>query len=240
MKTKYLLIILLLAIGMSVVGQPDTIYTPYGTSVIVTEPEPMDSEDRHYWDSIYEDDHSSAEFHVVWPDIPNYPNLSSTMKFNCHGYAWHMYWLGANLQDQLAEPYEMSYTEAANYFEDPSFKECTKSEADIWWMNGGSHSAVATDRTDTLKSKWGIGPLATHHKDDHPYTPVTSVTYYKECYREVSGFITSDDTLYHCKVNLYSTSVSNNVDLEIEYEDWLLIEDTFLTGTGVTLYFHPE
>jgi len=241
MKTKYIISILLLTIGMSVVGQSDTIYTPYGTSVTVSEPDDMDSEDRHYWDSVYADDYPDAEFHAVWPDPPTYPNLSSTLRFNCHGYAWHMYWLGEDLEDQLDEPYEMSVSQAAKYFTDPSFKECTQSEAEIWWINDGAHSAVATGNPDYLKSKWGDGPLATHEIDDQPYTVDYQTTnFYRKCYREVTVNVDSDDTMYHCKVKLYDSSVSSNVDFEIEYEDWLIIDSDFATGTGSTLYLHPE
>lgn len=237
MKTKYIISILFLSLGLVVIGQT-TIYTPYGTSVSVTKPDDMDSDDRDYWDDYYRNRHADPEFHVIWPDPPLYPNLSSSMKFNCHGYAWHMYWFGEEYE--LNDPCVMSDTEAENYFNDPSFKECTKPDADIWWMNGGSHSAVATDRTDTLKSKWGIGPLATHHKDDHPYTPVTSVIYYKECYKEIDGVYYSDISLELCKAKYTSLQINTNVDVEIEYEDWLLIESDFVTGTGSTLYLHPE
>jgi hypothetical protein len=243
MKTKYIISILFLSLGLVVIGQTTTIYTPYGTEVSVTEPEDMSSWARNNRDYYYRVtlNHPDAIFHVVWPDPPTYLYLSSTLKFNCHGYAWHMYWLGADLEDQLDEPYEMSYTEAANYFTDPSFKECTQSEADIWWINNGTHSAVATGDPEFLKSKWGDGPLATHEIDDQPYTvdyPTTS--FYRKCYREVHRIFDSDITLEHCKVMFYESSVYSNVDLEIEYEDWLLIERDFVTGTGSTLYLHPE
>lgn len=239
MKKKIIISILFLSLGLFVIGQT-TIYTPYGTSVSVTEPEDMTSWARNNRDYYYRvtQNHPDAIFHVVWPDPPTYLYLSSTLKFNCHGYAWHMFWLG---EDELDEPYEMSDTEAANYFTDPSFKECTQSEADIWWINNGTHSAVATGDPDYLKSKWGDGPLATHEIDDQPYTVDYDFThFYRKCYREVTGNVPSDDTWYHCKVKLYDSNVNSNVDLTIEYEDWLLIESDFGTGSGSTLYLYPE
>jgi hypothetical protein len=58
-----------------------------------------------------------------------------------------------------------------------------------------------------LKSKWGDGPLATHEIDDQPYTvDYQNTNFYRKCYREVNGFITSDDILYHCKVTVNSLS----------------------------------
>lgn len=241
MKSKIIIGIPILFLGLLVMGQTPTVQTPYGTSVDVWTQDEMgdDPDDRHVNDDLYDRYIDSGA--VFFPTLPggNSPYPSSTSKFNCHGYAWHMSWMGPT--NEFDEPWNMTDLEAANYFNDPSFKSCAKADADVWWINGGTHSALATGNPDELKSKWGTGPLATHGIGDYdsPY-PITSVTYYKECYREVSGFIPSDDTQYHCKVNVNGTTVFSNVDFEIEYEDWLLIEDSFLTGTGSTLYFHPE
>jgi len=236
MKTIFIISIFLVGIKTSVMCQ-NTVETPYGTSVDVWTQSDMIGWQRDTMDTRYATAYPDATFHPTLPDAPYDPSSSS--KFNCHGYAWYMSWMGPT--KEFDDPWNMTDTEAANYFNDPSFKSCAKADADIWWINGGTHSALATANTDELKSKWGVGPLATHgiEDDDSPY-PITSVTYYKECYREVYGNYTSDDTLYHCKVNIFSVAVSNNVDLEIEYEDWLLIESDFSTGTGSTLYLHPE
>ena len=237
MKSKYILSVLISFMGLSVMGQY-TVETPWGTTVNVWTQDDQDPGDRDEMDDDYAGDYPDAEFQPTLT-TQNYPNLSSTSKFNCHGYAWYMYWFGD--ADEMDDPWNMNDTEAAKYFNDPSFKSCAIADADIWWINGGTHSALATDNANELKSKWGVGPLAIHgiENDDSPY-PITSVTYYKKCYREVSGLFTSDITLNHCKVKFNSTTVFNYVDLEIEYEDWLLIEDNFLTGTGTTLYIHPD
>ena len=238
MKSIYIISILLFVMSLSVLGQY-TVETPWGSTVNVWTQDDQEPEDRDEMDDDYADEYPDAEFHTTIPDLPNYPNLSSTSKFNCHGYAWHMYWLGS--AHEFDAPWNMNDTEADNYFNDPSFKECAKANADIWWINGGTHSALATGTTDELLSKWGIGPMATHgiENDDSPY-PITSVTYYKKCYREASGDYYSDITLDHCKVKFNNTNVHNYVDLEIEFEDWLIIEGTFTTGTGTTLYIHPD
>ncbi len=238
MKTKYIISVFLLVLGMSVIGQ--TVYTPWGTIVSVWTPQddmiPSQRDQMDQDHSDYEDD--GAYFHNTLYGDSNYPWPSSTSKFNCHGYAWYMYWRGS--YQEFNAPWNMNTTEADNYFTDPSFIECTKSEADIWWINGGTHSAVATSVTDRLKSKWGTGPLATHHKDNQPNAPIYSVNYYKVCLYEATGDIYSDITMDYCAVKLTDTSVSNYVDLEIEYEKGVLINGPFSTGSGSTLYFHPN
>lgn len=237
MKIRNCIIILLAVTCVSIYGQSPTVQTPWGTTVNVFEQTEYTPSTRDYWDSYYENLHPDADFHVTWPVYPSYPNLSSSSRFNCHGYAWHMFWFDPG--DELDDPYNMNSSEAEKYFTDPSFKECSKSEADIWWINNGSHSAVATDTENILISKWGIGPLATHHKDDHPYTSST-VTYYKKCFKEVTANYYSDITLEFCAVEFNNSSVSNNVDLEVEYEENLRIVGTFSTGTAATLSFHPD
>ena len=42
------------------------------------------------------------------------------------------------------------------------------------------------------------------------------------------------------KVEFVNCSVSSNADLDVEVEDWLLIEGPFSTGSGSTLNFHSE
>ncbi len=167
-------------------------------------------------DDDYAGDYPDAVLQTTIPDLPNYPNLSSTSKFNCHGYAWHMYWLGED--HEFDAPWNMNTSEATNYFTNaPSYKACSEAEADIWWINGGSHSALATETPGILLSKWGIGPLAIHGTGDldSPY-PIESVTYYKKCVYEATSAFDSDITLDHCKVQFNNTIVYNYVDLEIE------------------------
>ncbi|MBT4360129.1 MAG: hypothetical protein HOD11_04080 [Candidatus Marinimicrobia bacterium] len=237
MKTKYIISILILSLSLVVIGQT-TIHTPWGTSVSVTEPDEGDLSGRLYWEDLRRGQWPNADYKTTWP-VTGYPNLSSTFRFNCHGYAWHMFWFGEDYE--LDEPVKMEYTEAGNYFNDHSFKECTQAEADIWWINGGSHSAVATDNPAFLKSKWADGPLATHRIAESPYPPNMSyTTFYKKCLYESTGTIYTDNTMVHCAVRFDNTIVSNYVDLEIVYEEGVLIVGTFSTGTGATLYFHPD
>jgi len=225
-------------LGLVVIGQPSTIYTPWGTPVTVSEQGDMTPSQRATWDQEHSDyQDSGAFFHRTLIGDANNPWPSSTSTFNCHAYAWHMSLLGE--LHEFDDPYIMTDTEAEKYFDDPSYMECTKAEADVWWINNGAHSALAVSTTDWLKSKWGTGPLATHHKDNQP-TTITSVTYYKECSQNITTIYSVNATLSYCSVKLSNSSVAGNVDLEIEFEKAIQINGTFTTGSGATLDLHPE
>lgn len=243
MKTIYIISVLISFMGLFAMGQTPTIQTPWGSTVSVWTQEDMDPEHRYLMDQLYSDyvDEGAVLLQTL-PGDNNYPDVSSTLKFNCHGYAWYMYWLDPD--DQFDAPWQINDTEADNYFNDPSFVECTAAEADILWISNGAHSALTTDDPDDLLSKWGDGPLAVHGKDQGespwPITPSTTVTYYKKCLYEVTGEVDADDYLELCGVKFNNTSVLNYVDLEIEYEEGVVIEGAFTTGTGATLYLHPD
>jgi len=238
MKLKFVISILILFTGLFAIGQ-STVQTPWGTSVTVYTQGDMTYLQRIQSDLDHADDYPNADFHPTLPN-GNPSDPSSTSKFNCHGYAWHMFWLGRD--DEFDAPWNMNQSEAEKYFNDPSYKACSLAEADIWWINNGSHSALATETTGELLSKWDTGPLATHGTgyNDFPSAPITSVTYYKKCSKAYSSIFTSDDTKYECAVKLENSGLAINVDLEIEYEEAVLIEGPFSTSTGATLYIYPD
>lgn len=240
MKTRYLIIIILTLLGISVVGQTSsTVETPWGTTVNVWTPQnDMTLKQRDDMDDSVATQYPNADFLPTLPN-GNPTDPSSSSMFNCHGYAWFMY----HEEDEFDAPWNMHSNDAEKYFEDPSFAECTESEADILWINNGAHSALTTDDPDELLSKWATGPLAIHGKgsSDSPWPPTSSnTTYYKKCLEKISTTYYSDISLVYCAINFKNTVVSSNVDLEAEYEKVIKIEGTFSTGTGATLYFHPE
>jgi len=241
MKTKYLISILFLSMGSVVIGQ-STIYTPWGTPVTVAVQGDMTPSQRNDWDIYYDSLCPNARFLPTLFGNKLYPYPSSTSTFNCHGYAWYMYWRGS--ANEFDTTYIMNSSEAENYFEDPSFAECSEAEADIFWINNGAHTALTTSDSDTLLSKWSTGPLAIHGKGslDSPWPPISpnTVTYYKLCYQEYSLNFVVDETRSECAAQFENSSTSNNVDLEIEYEKAVRFIGTFSTGTGSTLYVHPD
>jgi len=115
----------------------------------------------------------------------------------------------------------------------------TEAEADMVWWNDGSHSALTTETPGTWRSKWNVGPLVEHDWEDQPYG-TTGLVYYKRCGYTITNMYNTDDLLHYCALHLVNSGISSNVDLEIEYEKRILIEGPFNTGTGATLYIHPE
>jgi len=193
---------------------------------------------RNSYDVWYENNYPNVVFIPTYISIPDYPDLSSTYTFNCHGYAWYMC-IGEIENHSLSDPKMMADSEASKYFNDGSFKECSKSEADVWWINNGAHSALSTSTTDYLQSKWDAGPLVYHYKDDSPYT-LNSVKYYKRCFYRITEFFTSNQALEYCRVEFLNTHVDDYVEFNVEYEDWILINGPFSTGTGAKLDLYPQ
>ena len=239
MKSRYIISVLLLFMGLFAMGQ-DSIQTPWGTTVSVWTQADMTPSQRNTMDDSLEAEYPDAQFHPTLFGNKFYRYPSSSSKFNFHGYAWYMYWQN----DEFDAPWNMHSYEAENYFDDPSFAECSEAEADILWINNGAHTALTTNDPDDLLSKWATGPLATHGKGslDSPWPPIApnSVTYYKKCYEEYSGIYYTDNTLNECSAQFENSGTSNYGDLEIEYEVAIRFEGIFSTGTGSTLYFHPD
>lgn len=241
MKSISIISVLLLFMGLFVMGQ-STIYTPWGTPVTVAVQADMTPIQRNNWDIYYISLCPNARFLPTLFGDKLYRYPSSTSTFNCHGYAWYMFWLGS--ANEFNTPYIMNSSEAENYFDDPSFEECSEAEADIFWINNGAHTALTTNDSDTLLSKWGTGPLAIHGKGslDSPWPPTApnTVTYYKLCYQEYTINFNVDETRNECAAQYENSSISNYVDLDIEYEKAVRFIGTFSTGTGSTLYIHPD
>lgn len=243
MKTIYIISVLISFMGLFAMGQTPTIQTPWGTTVDVWTQEDDDPEERYNNDQRYIIPYvnpGGANFLPTLPGDNNY-QPSSSLTFDCHGYAWYMYWRES---DPFGDPWHISPTEVANYWNDPSFVECTAAEADILWISNGAHSALTTTDTTKLLSKWGDGPLAVHGKaigqSPWPVTSSTTVTYYKKCLEEFTGTIYSDLDEDHCGTRFNDVTVSNFVEIDIEYEEGVVIEGTFITGIGVTLNIYPD
>ncbi len=220
-------------------GSIDTIvHTPYGNEVDATYvPVDANPSERHFLDSIRADSFPNAIFYPTYPDIPSYPDLSSTYRFNCHGYAWHMTKGDYSIED-FTDPVVMVYEYAELYFtNDPSFKECEVSEANIWWINDGAHSALATSSENHLKSKWDNGPLAYHHKNESPYS-ISSVSFYKLCFKRLTKYYSSYEFEDCCKLELLNSYINDEGNVDIEFEDWVELTGTFTVEEGAELFIH--
>lgn len=90
---------------------------------------------------------------------------SSSRRFNCHGYAWHMVeggdprWIGYSVP-----------TSEDIYMTDGSYIQvCNETyPGKVSWADG-DHSAITTSAPGVWTSKWNRYPLMTHDKNDNPF-----------------------------------------------------------------------
>ncbi len=157
------LFIVLFALGLSslTADDPRTLYTPRNTLVPDTYTcDEMSDSLRAELDSTYASNYPNAEQLTLWGE-----EYSSSERYNCHGYAWHM--IG---DDAINDPVWIGYYwpgEVQIYWQDGSYGEVSSSIATHVKYNT-NHSATTTDQQDIYISKWGSVPLMRHHKDYHP------------------------------------------------------------------------
>ena len=159
----------------------DDVYTPKGDLVEVTyiSAEWSDSM-RNVYDSIWSANYPNAT------RIDTYGGYSTTKKFNCHGYAWHVSEDG----DYVVIGIGTFNRDEAIYWEDTNHSYTIGSNQ----VKGGKvsygnfstydHSAVIADPaiygTGKVISKWYDKVLMLHDIDDSPYSYDTdSIKYYK-------------------------------------------------------------
>ncbi|RXF70152.1 hypothetical protein EKH83_09740 [Arcticibacter tournemirensis] len=108
--------------------------------------------------------------------LTTYDNVSSTRRFNCHGYAWYM----SELADPLSSPRWIGTTSTQEdiYMTDGSYTQ-TSGERYPGKVSYASddHSAITTNQPGWFISKWGQAILCRHRWDDTPYNE-SSLKYY--------------------------------------------------------------
>ena len=132
--------------------------------------------------------------------IITYDNLSSTAKFNCHGYAWLRVeggpdrWIGHEYAEM--GKYPDIYMTDGSYVEVPAGTHPAK----VFWERPKDHSAITTSHPDTVISKWNRWPLMKHYWSDSPFKGGT-LHYY------VRPTITGSKNI--CVGSSYTFSVTN-------------------------------
>ncbi|MEK7718446.1 MAG: hypothetical protein AAB347_02365 [Bacteroidota bacterium] len=120
-------------------------------------------------------------FATAYPNavqITTYDGFSSTRRFNCHGYAWHISEGGSDRWIGLGSPYDND--PEYGYWDDGSYVEVIGSvpyPGKVNWSSG-DHSAITTENSGILISKWNEYPLMRHAWDDSPYG-TSNLKYYK-------------------------------------------------------------
>ena len=182
MKKLFFLILTFIAFSYCLIAQPGPndvradVLTPKGSTVVAW----ILAEDSWKLRSDYDADY--AFFYPNATQIKTYDGLSSTKKFNCHGFAWLRSvegidrWIGTG----WSAPHDIPDPEMI-YMTDGSYEKATGHvyPGKVFWGGyGEDHSAITTSHPDTVISKWKWWPLMKHHKDDNPFGPSSNYLYY--------------------------------------------------------------
>lgn len=237
LNKKYMRMIIIFSFSLLIMPalHADTwrnIYTPNGT--LVGDSKKLD--EMHYtWREYYDDYYAAAypnaiQIKLWWDDY------SSSRRYNCHGYAWHM--IGDNA---INDPVWIGYNNPGNtwkYWQDESYTAVGEKFATMVDYSG-DHSAVTTSQTNYYISKWNKYPLVRHHKN---YTPGygTPVGFYKRT-PAPSIYISGP---YYLNVNQSGTFTANtngNPGTYGFYKWWYRNDGDELKGTKappVGIWFH--
>ncbi len=178
MKSKLIVLVLTILylnfyyIELSVAQTRSDVCTPKGNSVIAyITTENLDNM-RAYYDNYYANAYPNAE------QIITYDGYSSTRRFNCHGYAWHISDGGSARWIGMGSPYDNN--PEYQYWQDGSYSEVSgyvPYPGKVNWASG-DHSAITTTESGVLISKWNEYPLMKHAWNDSPYG-TSNLKYYK-------------------------------------------------------------
>ena len=153
------------------------IYTPMGSFVNTWLTCEAATSVREAYDDLYRGRYPDAEMIIV------YDGLSSTRKFNCHGYAWLRVeqgidrWIG--YENYEKGTYPDIYIADGSYIEVPS----ETFPGVVFWDReyDGDHSAITTENPGWFISKWNQYPLFWHRWNNSPYGTATLKYYVRNC-----------------------------------------------------------
>ncbi|NQU88145.1 MAG: T9SS type A sorting domain-containing protein [Mariniphaga sp.] len=174
MKKKYYILnlsFILLLISINVITNAQgTVKTPMNQTVYV-----LSDYDNPTWIALWEADAAD------WIDDNNSGAVrigAATSNYNCHSYAWHVS-DGGNSGDCWMN-YEYGGSNLSKYWTNDSYSSTYSigNYKKLFYGTSANHSAITTDQTGVVKSKWGTWPLYRHGRTDCPYEN-PSFTYYE-------------------------------------------------------------
>jgi hypothetical protein len=189
------------------------IYTPMGSSVVTWLTCEASTANRVNSDNYYSNAYPNAEMIIV------YDGLSSTRKFNCHGYAWLR--VEQNIDRWIGYMYT---TDEDIYMTDGSYLQVSQETypGKVSWASG-DHTAITTEQQGWFISKWNQFPLFRHRWDDTPYGTTNLKYYVRNC--SISGgsavdfynqTVSSDTNVVSCgDINVQNVTVTNGAKLTL-------------------------
>ena len=252
MKKMLILVLTSIAFSYSLKAQPncnsvtpygDTlrcdIFTPMGNLVVTYSMVEAATSTREWYDDYWSSRYPNAEMIIV------YDGLSSTRKFNCHGYAWLRVeqgidrWIGYDWPD--IGMYPDIYITDSSYIEVSSE---TFPGKVFWDIPGdpyryGDHTAITTEQPGWFISKWNMYPLFKHQWNDSPYG--TNFKYYvrncsvlgNETVNVTDRTIDSDTPIKSCgNINVQYVTVTNGATLTLEAAGNIDIQDMIVINNS--------
>jgi len=221
------------------------IRTPMGSEIVtLLESCEMSEGNRLYWDNYYFQNYPNAI------QIPTYDGYSSTIKFNCHGYAWIRVEQGIDRWINRDMPGTTNIN-LGRYMTDGSYDIISQETfpGKVFWTSD-DHSAITTPEPGVVISKWWYGPLCRHDLDDSPYGSVRlnhslpiSVKYYvRNCPTFGTLIINLEDEIIStnrtesaCSINVKNVQVENGAKLILNTENRTTILKNFKVELGSEL-----
>jgi hypothetical protein len=205
------------------------IYTPMGSSVSTWLTCEDDISWREYLDDYYSSAYPNAEMIIV------YDGVSSTRKFNCHGYAW----LRVEQETDRWLGYYPDNIDPDIYMTDGSYVQVTSETfpGKVFWPKADDHSAITTEHQGWFISKWGRCPLFRHHWDDQPYGTNNLKYYVKNCTLNISDqTINEDRPVTSCgDIYVQDVTVEDDAKLTLDAAGKTVIEKNFKVQLGSRL-----
>lgn len=226
---------------LSLKGQCDVwmydIYTPVGSQVLTYLTCEASTVTRMAFDDNYAAVYPNAQKIIV------YDNLSSTRKFNCHGYAWLRVEQGIDRWIGVGKP--LDYNPEKVYIQDSSYIEVPQETFPgkvVYWANN-DHAAITTKEQGWVISKWNQYPLFRHKLNDSPYNSLGVKYYVKNCPAigyEIVNFINQSPIIEtHVKscgdINTQNVNVQNGATLILDAVNTTIINAPFEVQMGSQL-----
>jgi hypothetical protein len=174
MKAKIILSLLILAISIELKADyRSDVSTPKGSLVEAWIMDESSLSVRQANDTYYSGAYPNAQKMIT------FNSLSSTRRFNCHGYAWYMSELATPLNSPKWIGYSTTTAEDI-YMTDGSYVQTSTAQfpGKVSYTSD-DHSAVTTNQTGWYISKWGPTLWCKHLWNDTPYNEATLKYYIK-------------------------------------------------------------
>ena len=231
----------------------DSVYTPMGSAIAAKfDTCELNIDIRKAEDAFYKLNYNLTDYD---PNNDNYDSeyiiivydgVSTTGRFNCHGYAWIRTEQGIDRKIPVFDlPEEM-----APFMNDGSYIEVFQPvfPAKVWWEGGAEaiHSTITTEHPGYVISKWGGGPLCRHWWSNCPDSKgVIQRFFVKNCSCSdfenetvnLTNLTLSDDLIVRScgDIHIENVTVPSGLSLTLYARNGVNLDHSFIAEEGSTV-----